>query len=140
MAPAPLAVTAVSPGHGLASGGGTVTITGTGLAGTSAVMFGTTPVTGVTVINALTVTGAIPAHAAGTVDVTVTTPAGTSPVGSADQYTYGPAAPTLTWAAPAPITFGTALTSTQLDATASVPGRFSYSPRPAPSCSPAARR
>jgi len=36
--------------------------------------------------------------------------------------------PTLTWTAPAAITYGTALSSTQLDATASVPGTFTYSP------------
>jgi len=36
--------------------------------------------------------------------------------------------PTITWATPAPITYGTALTSTQLDATASVPGTFVYTP------------
>jgi len=36
--------------------------------------------------------------------------------------------PTITWATPAPITSGTALSATQLDATASVPGTFVYSP------------
>jgi hypothetical protein len=36
--------------------------------------------------------------------------------------------PTLTWSSPAAITYGTALSSTQLNATASVPGTFSYSP------------
>ena len=36
--------------------------------------------------------------------------------------------PAITWAAPAAITFGTALSATQLDATASVPGSFVYSP------------
>ncbi|MGP0067741.1 MAG: peptidylprolyl isomerase, partial [Isosphaeraceae bacterium] len=36
--------------------------------------------------------------------------------------------PTITWASPAPIAYGTALGSTQLDATASVPGTFAYSP------------
>ncbi len=36
--------------------------------------------------------------------------------------------PTITWATPAGITYGTALTSTQLDATASVPGTFAYTP------------
>ena len=36
--------------------------------------------------------------------------------------------PTITWAAPAGITYGTALSATQLDATASVPGTFAYSP------------
>jgi hypothetical protein len=35
---------------------------------------------------------------------------------------------TITWATPAPITYGTPLSSTQLNATASVPGTFAYSP------------
>jgi hypothetical protein len=38
------------------------------------------------------------------------------------------AMPTITWAAPADITYGTALSATQLDATASVPGTFVYTP------------
>jgi len=37
-------------------------------------------------------------------------------------------APTVAWANPANITVGTPLGSTQLDATASVPGTFTYSP------------
>ena len=37
-------------------------------------------------------------------------------------------APIITWAKPAGITYGTKLSSTQLDATASVPGTFVYSP------------
>ena len=36
--------------------------------------------------------------------------------------------PTITWSNPATITFGTALDGTQLNATASVPGTFTYSP------------
>ena len=36
--------------------------------------------------------------------------------------------PTITWATPAGITYGTALSSAQLDATASVAGTFAYSP------------
>ena len=36
--------------------------------------------------------------------------------------------PTITWAMPAAITYGTALSDTQLDATASVPGSFVYTP------------
>jgi beta-glucanase (GH16 family) len=36
--------------------------------------------------------------------------------------------PVITWATPAAITYGTALSATQLDATASVPGTFSYTP------------
>ena len=38
------------------------------------------------------------------------------------------AKPVITWATPAPITAGTVLSATQLDATASVPGTFVYSP------------
>ena len=36
--------------------------------------------------------------------------------------------PTITWPAPAAVTFGSALSATQMDATASVPGTFSYNP------------
>jgi N-acetylneuraminic acid mutarotase len=36
--------------------------------------------------------------------------------------------PALTWSTPAPITYGTPLSATQLDATATVAGAFSYSP------------
>ena len=39
-----------------------------------------------------------------------------------------PAAPTIAWANPTSIIYGTALSSTQLDATANVPGTFTYSP------------
>jgi uncharacterized repeat protein (TIGR03803 family) len=38
------------------------------------------------------------------------------------------AVPLVTWTTPASITFGTALSSNQLDATASVPGSFAYTP------------
>jgi hypothetical protein len=38
------------------------------------------------------------------------------------------ATPTITWATPSAITFGTALSATQLNATASVAGAFAYSP------------
>ena len=38
------------------------------------------------------------------------------------------ATPVITWATPADITYGTALSATQLNATASVPGTFAYTP------------
>jgi len=38
------------------------------------------------------------------------------------------AVPVITWNSPAPISYGTALSSTQLNATASVPGNFAYNP------------
>jgi len=40
----------------------------------------------------------------------------------------GPTTPTITWPPPAPIVYGTKLSATQLNATASVPGSFVYSP------------
>ncbi len=39
-----------------------------------------------------------------------------------------PTTPTITWTNPAAITYGTTLSTTQLNATASVPGTFSYTP------------
>jgi uncharacterized protein YjiK len=42
--------------------------------------------------------------------------------------TVNQATPTITWPTPAAIIYGTTLSSTQLDATASVPGTFTYSP------------
>ncbi|RXA16707.1 hypothetical protein EQO05_13535 [Methanosarcina sp. MSH10X1] len=43
-------------------------------------------------------------------------------------YTNTKATPTITWSNPAAITYGTALSSTQLNAKASVPGSFIYNP------------
>ncbi|HVA51251.1 MAG TPA: FG-GAP-like repeat-containing protein, partial [Pirellulales bacterium] len=59
-----------------------------------------------------------------------------APTGTADYTTatgsvtvnVNQATPTINWATPAAITYGTALSGTQLDATANVPGSFSYSP------------
>ncbi len=80
-----------------------------------------------------------------TASITITSPVDTSSVGSHTftaysqdlvgnpsssplSYTVGQATPTITWGAPAAIVYGTALSGTQLNATASVPGTFSYSP------------
>ena len=49
-------------------------------------------------------------------------------VSSTVTLTVTQASPTLTWAAPAPVTYGTALSATQLNASSSVPGTFAYSP------------
>jgi hypothetical protein len=40
----------------------------------------------------------------------------------------GTISPTVTWSSPGDITYGTPLSATQLDATASIPGTFTYSP------------
>ncbi len=51
-----------------------------------------------------------------------------SAVGSAAYVIVPPAVPTLTWATPVSIFYGTPLSAAQLNATASVPGTFAYSP------------
>jgi hypothetical protein len=81
-------VTGVSPNAGPAAGGATVTINGTDLTAASAVYFGDVAAGPPTVTSPTTLTVTVPAHAAGSVDVTVRSPGGTSPTGPADVYTY----------------------------------------------------
>jgi Flp pilus assembly CpaE family ATPase len=69
--------------------------------------------------------------ATGTHTLSVTfTPTDTNvPVAQATvPFTVNKATPTVTWPAPASIVYGTALSSAQLNATASVPGTFAYNP------------
>ncbi|MGE0601944.1 MAG: IPT/TIG domain-containing protein [Dehalococcoidia bacterium] len=98
VAPGPT-VTSVSPTGGPVGGGTLVTITGTNLSGATAVKFGATPATSFTPVNSTTISAIAPAHAAGTVSVIVTTPTGTSPNTSADDYVYG-SAPAITSISP----------------------------------------
>jgi hypothetical protein len=81
-------VSKVSPPHGHAKAGTKVTITGTNLAGATAVRFGTTPGTKLTVVSASKLTVVTPKEKAGRVDVRITTPGGTSAVTKADRFTY----------------------------------------------------
>ncbi|QLG41667.1 IPT/TIG domain-containing protein [Paenibacillus sp. E222] len=106
-------ITSVSPTLGSTSGGTTVTLTGTNLTDATAVKFGATEATSYTVNSATQITAIAPAGSAGTVDVTVTTPGGTSTTSAADQYTYH-AEPTITSVSPTsgPTTGGTAVTLT----------------------------
>jgi hypothetical protein len=70
--------------------------------------------------------------AAGTQTLNVTfTPTDTTDYTTASAsvtLTVNKATPAITWATPAPITYGTALSATQLDATANVAGTFTYTP------------
>jgi hypothetical protein len=67
----------LSPNQGSTGGGTPVTITGTGLSGTTAVTFGTKPATSITNVSPTQVTAVSPSGT-GAVGVTVTTPGGTS--------------------------------------------------------------
>ena len=97
--PAPT-VTGVAPNSGTTAGGTSVTITGTNFTGATAVKFGVTAATSFTVNSATQITATSPAGSAGAVDITVTTPGGTSATGAADQFTYVTPAPTVTGVAP----------------------------------------
>lgn len=71
------------------AGGTAVVISGSYLQGASAVMFGATPTTSFTVgSGGSTITAVAPSGNPGTVDITVTTPGGTSQTSPADLFTY----------------------------------------------------
>ena len=86
--PEPLRVTGVTPDVGWLDGGTRVTLTGTGLTDATSVAFGGEPGTSVTVVSPTQLTVIAPAHAVETVDIVVTTPAGSSPATEAARFTY----------------------------------------------------
>ncbi len=87
VSPEPPTVTGIAPADGPAKGGTKVEIIGTNLGGATAVDFGMTAASKFTVRSA-TAIGAVAPAGAGTVDVTVTTPEGTSAASAADQFAY----------------------------------------------------
>lgn len=94
-------VTGVSPSTGYVAGGGHVTLTGSGFDTAESVMFGGAAASIVEVASASEMVVAVPAASgAGTVDVTVAGPGGTSTTGSADHYTYLLPPPTVTSVSP----------------------------------------
>ena len=118
-------VAQVAPAAGPTGGGTSVTITGTGLTGATAVEFGSTAAANVTVVSASQITATAPAGTAGTVDITVTSPGGTSATSNADQYTYT-AAPTVAQIAPTagPTGGGTSVTITGTNLTGATAVKF----------------
>jgi len=119
--PVPI-ISSIIPVAGPTSGGTTVTITGGNLAEATSVKFGGTEAAGFTVESGTTVTAVAP-PGSGTVDITITTPAGTSATGAADRYTFQ-SAPTVTKVAPAlgPVGGGTIvkISGTEFTAASSV--------------------
>lgn len=85
-ATSPTSVTSVVPGGGGVAGGTLVTISGVGFTGATAVTFGGTAGTSIVVGNNNTLTVLSPAKAAGSYDVVVTSPKGTSQSGV--KFTY----------------------------------------------------
>ncbi|MFC7379211.1 IPT/TIG domain-containing protein [Brevundimonas sp. GCM10030266] len=83
-------VTSVSPNAGSPTGGQSVTITGTGFSAanaTGAVSFGGTAAT-YTINSNTQITATSPARTAGTINIQVATPGGTSAASAANQFTY----------------------------------------------------
>jgi hypothetical protein len=117
-------VTGVAPSGGPTAGGTSVVITGCGFTGATSVHFGV-PTASFTFNSDSQVTATSPAHAAGVVDVTVTTPSGTSALTVADHFTYfasGTCPSVTASASPAsPQNVGTAITVTA-SATCTNPG------------------
>jgi IPT/TIG domain len=105
-------VSKLTPKTGPAARGTTVTITGKGFTGATAVAFGATNAAKFTVNSPSSITAVSPAASTGVVDVTVTTPSGRSGIVLADRYTFG--APTVTGVTPGsgPKAGGTTVTIT----------------------------
>ncbi|WP_283779602.1 IPT/TIG domain-containing protein [Nocardia sputi] len=117
----PPALAAIVPDSGPETGGDTVTLTGTGLTGATAVTFGATPAPSFTLVSDTEITAVAPAGT-GATSVTVTAIGGTS---NGIVYTYVPA-PTLTSIRPTagPTTGGNTVTLTGTDLTATTAVRF----------------
>jgi hypothetical protein len=79
-------VTAISPSSGPIAGGQAVTISGQNFTGATSVTIGGLTVTSFNFVNSTTITTTTPAHAAGQVNVAVTTPLGTGT--GTNLYTY----------------------------------------------------
>jgi hypothetical protein len=84
----PPSVSSISPTSGPTSGGTTVTITGAGFVPGAKVHFGSTLGSKIKFVSPTTLTAVSPIETAGSVDVTVTTAAGTSATSPADVFTY----------------------------------------------------
>ena len=82
-------VTKVEPDEGAMAGGTSVTITGVGFVGAGEVKFGSASAASFKVESETSITAVSP-PGKGAVDVTVTTPDGTSPTNAADRFSYGP--------------------------------------------------
>ena len=112
--------TSISPSIGLATGGTVVTITGTNLIGATAVTFGSTAATGVSVVNVTTIIATTPPNTAGVVNVVITTSNGTAT--GTGAYTYGANPPSVTSIIPNTGVSGATVSVTNLAGTNFVPG------------------
>ena len=89
----PPSVKKLEPGEGPTAGGTLVSITGQNFSGVTAVTFGATAASGFTVSSKTSILAISPAEPQGTVQVSVTTPNGTSASVKKDQFSFSEAAP-----------------------------------------------
>lgn len=108
------AIQNLSPRRGGTTGGNKVTIIGSGFSGATAVDFGSSPAASFAINSTQSITAVSPEEPVGTVNVSVTTPDGTSPIDPADQYTFALHVPKVTSVEPdlGPVTGGTQVTIT----------------------------
>jgi serine/threonine-protein kinase len=127
------AVTGVSPPSGGIAGGTTVTVTGTGLAGATAVRFGAAAAA-ITADSGTQITVTSP-PGTGRVDIIVTTPAGTSPANQGHYYSYSAQpkpAQSIAFSVPAPATAGGAAALSATGGGSGNPVVFSVDPASGP--------
>jgi hypothetical protein len=94
-------LTAVVPGQGPASGGNTVTLSGTNLSAVTQVLFGGTAASSFTVVSATQITAVVPPGIEGSVAVTVSTPGGTTSPSVPGSFFYYLGLPVLSGVVPA---------------------------------------
>ncbi len=97
--PAPT-VSSLNPNNGSTGGGTTVAVAGTNFTGATAVNFGANAAAAYTINSSTSITATAPAGSAGAVDVTVTTPGGTSATAAGDRFTYVIPPPTVSSLSP----------------------------------------
>ncbi|PDT74658.1 hypothetical protein CO675_24730 [Bradyrhizobium sp. C9] len=128
-ASSPPAVVSISPATGPAAGGTTVIIAGGSFNTATAVHFGAASATSFAIDSNEQITAVAPAGT-GTVDVTVTSPSGTSSTSPVDRYTYVASAPTVTSISPTagPTSGGTTVIITGTALTAATAVTFGATP------------
>jgi hypothetical protein len=123
---APPTISSVSPPSGPAGGGSRIVIAGAGFQSRATVAFGSNSAAASVFDSATNITAFTGASPVGAVNVIVTNADGQIAVLTNGYRFVG--TPTITWASPQSITYGDALGSAQLGATASVPGSLDYNP------------
>ncbi|MEU1438788.1 IPT/TIG domain-containing protein [Streptomyces sp. NPDC005775] len=124
----PPTISTINPTQGPTTGGTTVTLTGTGMTGSTAVRFGSTNATSFTINSATQITAVSPPRAAGAAALTVVHPTGNS---NSLTYTYVVAqVPVVTGVAPSngPTSGGTGVTLTGTGFTGATAVAFAGTP------------